>query len=315
MNARRVIIDVDVGTDDAVAILLFLEADKLEEIKIEAFICTKGNASLDNVCRNLVRLLEYADRTDIPVFRGSFHQILPLQNTHSVFHGNDGFGDLKYQEEPDLNIIKKDIASVGMQNIVSKNPGEISLICLGPLTNAAITMRMFDDFSRNLKDLYIMGGNIHGVGNTTQSAEFNFFIDPEAASIVFDCAQCPIYLLPWETCKSSTITFKWRYEVLGKMGGKLWKLIDSAEKSVYGEPTKQEIWMPCDAFLALSFLHPQKAVVKSRKEHVSIELHGRKTRGQAVLDHLSQNQANAVLIEEVNNTLMKEILMRACQNV
>jgi len=114
--------------------------------------------------------------------------------------------------------------------IILQYPNEISLINVGPLTNTALAIRMFPEFRDNLKELYIMGGNYLGLsvckckkklifnfftifhlgkGNTTNSAEFNFYSDPEAAYIVLDNPKFNIYILPWETCIYPNLDVTW----------------------------------------------------------------------------------------------------------
>ena len=85
--------------------------------------------------------------------------------------------------------------------------GEITVICLGPLTNIATCINADQDFGSRLKGLMLMGGNSHGEGNITICSEFNFHADPEAAKVVIDRIQCPVCIAPWETCRNTNISW------------------------------------------------------------------------------------------------------------
>lgn len=141
----------------------------------------------------------------IPVYKGASKQFIPLTHEISHYHGNDGFGDLHHETVPNLGTIQGPAASK-IGELILNNPGQISLICVAPLTNLALALRLYDKLGESIKDLWIMGGNYTAVGNITSSAEFNFYIDPEAAHIVLDTVKKPIYILPWETCLYPNIT-------------------------------------------------------------------------------------------------------------
>lgn len=132
--------------------------------------------------------------------------ILPTTEIHQ-YHGKDGFGDLIHDSEPDISIIKPDIAALALGRIVTENPGEISVVAIGPLTNIALAVKLFPTFMEDVKEIYIMGGNHLGVGNTVPAAEFNFYVDPEAANIVLENAVKPIYILTWEATLDTNISF------------------------------------------------------------------------------------------------------------
>ncbi|KAF2899926.1 hypothetical protein ILUMI_06265 [Ignelater luminosus] len=310
---KRVIVDVDVGTDDALALLVLLHAEKNGLAKIEAINCSKGNASLKDVTRNVIRLLEILDRTDIPVYKGATEALIPPETPIPQFHGKDGFGDLEHEKEPDVSIVQKDSASVAMRNLVINNPGQISLICIGPLTNIALTMKLFDDFAPNIKEIFIMGGNYAATGNVTETAEFNFYVDPEAAYIVLENAQCPLTIATWETCLNTHLTFRWRFDVLGSKNTPIMELLNRAEKSIYPEKENppDSIWYPCDALCVIAMLYPNESITKQSKHNATVELHGSKTRGQIVLDHLKQKDPNVTMLEKINDEFIKEILLQA----
>ncbi|CAH1179608.1 unnamed protein product [Phaedon cochleariae] len=304
---RKIIIDADGGTDDFLALLWLLKAEEWGEVKIEGIICTMGNTTLQHVERNTVRLLETAKRTDIPIYRGTKYQLILPNGSPRRSHGSDGFGDLEWDKEPDTSIISDVPASVAIRNIVDKHPNEISIICVGPLTNLALAIKLYDDIIPKIKDVWIMGGNYTGRGNVTQSAEHNFYVDPEAASIVLECIESPIYILPWETCLESRISTEWRHQQLGDSTPEL-EMVSKAEKAL--PRFKNPMWVSCDTFLIYCFLNPEKHITKKTPHHARVELHGNFTRGQVVLDHLRKNDHNVEIIEEFDTELFKKSLLK-----
>lgn len=96
------------------------------------------------------------------MYKGAKKQLLPLKNTFTYFHGKNGMGGLKYDTEPDLSGVKSEPAAVALYEFVKKYPGEIDLICLAPLTNIALAIRIYDDFMGLVRSVNIMGGNNTG---------------------------------------------------------------------------------------------------------------------------------------------------------
>lgn len=154
-----------------------------------------------------------------------------------------------------------------------------------------------------------MGGNTQGVGNTTKSAEFNFYNDPEAAHIVLNERSFPINILPWETCllKTFVVPLHWRLEVVGLQKHKAVKLLNEVEKKQYTKFGYTN-WTVCDALVAGAFLFP-KCVIRESFWNAEVELYGRVTRGQLVLDHLRTTDHNVRIIEEIDAEQFKQITL------
>lgn len=150
---------------------------------------------------------------------------------------------------------------------------------------------------------------ISAVGNTSKTGEFNFFFDPEAAHILLEKSLCPITIVTWETTLETNIKQKWRRNTLGKIRNPILELLNKAEEAIY--PETQELWWPCDAFLAAAFLYPEDMIKKKSDYHATVELHGSKTRGQMVLDHLYKTNPNAIIVEEVNEEFFTDLLVKA----
>ncbi|HXK04261.1 MAG TPA: nucleoside hydrolase, partial [Verrucomicrobiae bacterium] len=176
---RRIIIDTDPGTDDALAIFLAL---KSPELKVEALTPVAGNVPLDLTLPNALRLLEIAGRTDIPVAAGADKPLLRRLVTASYAHGENGLGGVVFPD-PKIKPVSESAPEL-IRRVVRSAPSTINLIALGPLTNLALAFRADPELPKLIPNLTLMGGSLSG-GNVSPSAEFNIYVDPEAASIVF----------------------------------------------------------------------------------------------------------------------------------
>lgn len=172
------IIDVDTGTDDALCILAALQ--HTEQLDIKAFTTVAGNVSLEKTSQNTLNILHYLKRP-YPVCRGATQ---PLQRPFkkAISHGESGLGDVLLPKAEaafsDLSVTEM----IAQQAIAEK--GALQLLAVGPLTNIALFLREKPEVRSLVKRITIMGGSLYG-GNSTMSAEFNIYSDPEAAAEVF----------------------------------------------------------------------------------------------------------------------------------
>ena len=176
---RRVIIDTDPGTDDALAIFLAL---KSPELKVEALTPVAGNVPLDLTLPNALRLLEIAGRTDIPVAAGASKPLVRRLVTASYAHGENGLGGVVFPDPKTKPVSER--APDLIRRLIRSAPSAISMIALGPLTNLALAFQADPQLPGMIPNLTLMEGSLSG-GNVSPSAEFNIYVDPEAAAIVF----------------------------------------------------------------------------------------------------------------------------------
>src|SRR5438105_14239409 len=175
----RVIIDTDPGVDDALALLLAMRSP---ELKIEAITPVAGNVPLELTLPNALRMVEIAGRTDIPVAAGASAPLLRRLVTAAYAHGENGLGGAVFPE-PKLKPADQPAAEF-IRTTVRKHPNELTLITVGPLTNVASALSLDTELARLIPRIVMMGGSLSG-GNITPAAEFNVYVDPEAARIVF----------------------------------------------------------------------------------------------------------------------------------
>lgn len=184
-----VVLDVDTGVDDACALLL---AALHPDLELRGVTCVGGNASVDEVVRNTVKVLDTAGRPDIPVARGAARPLLaPLTHARHV-HGLDGMADLGWPSpdpewHPDPHHAVELLRDLLGQAAAGEAADRVTLVTLAPLTNIALLLRTYPECAAGLREIVVMGGAAN-VGNATASAEFNVWHDPEAAAIVFESA-------------------------------------------------------------------------------------------------------------------------------
>lgn len=184
MSPRKIIIDTDPGVDDAMAIFFALKSPELEVIGLTTVF---GNVHTDLATTNALRLLEIANRTDIPVAKGADNPLArPYGGAVPFVHGDDGQGNV-HLPPPKGKAIDQTAAEFIVEQIM-RHPGEVTLIPVGPLTNIALALRLEPRIAENVKEVVLMGGNALAPGNATPAAEANIHNDPEAADVVFGAA-------------------------------------------------------------------------------------------------------------------------------
>ncbi|CAG7822583.1 unnamed protein product [Allacma fusca] len=292
---RLVVIDTDAGVDDASAIFLVLAAHKnsAANLKIVGITCVNGNTNLDNVCKNVTRILNTSDANEIPIFRGSeTGMVVPYERGPS-YHGSDGFGDANL---PIIEAeIKEENAILALIRLAKTFSGQLSILALGPLTNIALAARLDPSFSKHIKEICLMGGNTQPVADPT----FNFKADPEAAYVTLSCFPCPITVVPYETCKRQNLK-EFRVKELASLSSPEILLLNQIE----GDGLKKDVWSPCDLLTAAIFIDP-KLISDSRKLLVSADLVG--YRGQMIIN-LSHPRTNVTVVDDIDVELYEQML-------
>lgn len=181
MPPHRIVLDCDPGQDDAVAILLALASP--DEIETLAVTVVAGNVPLALTQRNARQIVELAGRKDVPVHPGCARPLARPLETAEYVHGETGLNGVSLPEpaHPPAPAHAVD-AIIGL--VMREPPGSVTLCPVGPLTNVAMAMLKEPRLAARLKEIVLMGGAI-GLGNVTPAAEFNIYVDPEAASVVF----------------------------------------------------------------------------------------------------------------------------------
>lgn len=196
---NRVIIDTDPGVDDALALLLAMRSP---ELKIEGITPVAGNVPLALTLPNALRMVEIAGRTDIPVAAGAKSPLVRRLVTAAYAHGENGLGGAAFPEPKTQPIAQP--AAEFIRAMVRKYPGEVTLIPIGPLTNIATALSLDSELAAMVRGIVMMGGSLSG-GNITPAAEFNIYVDPEAARIVFQSG-IPITMVGLDATRKTSLT-------------------------------------------------------------------------------------------------------------
>lgn len=204
MNKIPVIIDTDMGVDDAYAMLVALNSDMLD---IKLITTVSGNVSIDKVNKNILFMSErYLPKVDVA---GGANKPLVQEPIYAEdVHGESGFGNFKYQQAKKQLI--KENAVEAIKNVLENSNQPTTLITLGPLTNIALFVEKYPQLLSKIDKVYAMIGSYTGKGNITPHAEFNAYVDPEAVDIVLR-ANLNIIFSPveigWDTVIKKEILF------------------------------------------------------------------------------------------------------------
>jgi inosine-uridine nucleoside N-ribohydrolase len=188
--SSKILIDTDPGIDDTMAIFYALESPELDVVGITTVF---GNASTSTCTTNALRLLEIANRSDIPVSAGAERSLAaPFAGGAHWVHGADGQGNTNLAEPALIPTGQR--AAEFIIEAVTRSPGEITIVAMAPLTNLALALLLQADLDAAIKEIVLMGGNAFMEGNASPAAEANILNDPEAADVVLG-ARCPVTMI------------------------------------------------------------------------------------------------------------------------
>ena len=295
---RPIIIDTDPSPDDAVAILTALASP--EELDVLAVTTVAGNVPVSLTSRNALKALELAGQTKTPVYRGAEAPLIRTLITAEHVHGRTGFDG--YDLPDPVTPLAEGFAPDAIVDLVMRRPpGEVTLCCLAPLTNVALALAKEPRLGARLKEIVMMGGAFSEGGNVTPAAEFNIYVDPEAAVRVLACG-APITMIPLD-CTHRALSTAPRLEKLRAIGTPLAeafyhllsfnKLHDQRKYGWDGGPLH-------DATVIAWLLAPE--IFSGRKVNVEIECASPLTLGMTVVDWwgVSGRNPNVQLLREVN---------------
>lgn len=305
MNARKIIIDTDPGQDDAVAILTALASPELDVLAISA---VAGNVPLALTAKNARIICELAGRVDIPVYAGCAEPLNRSLVTAEHVHGKTGL------DGPDLPDPKMPLAEGhGVEviiDILRREPsGTVTLCPLGPLTNIATAFQRAPDIVERVQQIVLMGGAYFEVGNITPAAEFNIYVDPEAAQVVFASGVDLVVHSLDVTHKA--LTSRERVEAFRTLGTPVGHAVaewtdffERFDKEKYGS-AGAPLHDPC---VIAYLLKPD--LFTGRRINVEIEVDSPLTRGMTVADwwRVTDRPANALFIGSIDDAGYFELL-------
>lgn len=304
---ERIIIDTDLGVDDAVGIIL---AAHKEEIKIEALTIVSSIAGVEEETQNAFKVLRECKKDDIPVYRGASHPLEREINKVANYKEQDTKLFDRYEKVERQS--EKEVAVDYMIRMAKENPGELTIVAMGPLTNVAIAIQKDAEFANNIKRLIINGGAEFG-GNCSPVAEFNFWGDPHAARNVFKGGFKDIVMIGLDATRQIQYTEVER-DALNKQDLAITQFMyDVTEKRVdLSEEELRKTRGTMDGALAIAYIVDEN-VMTVKPCHVSVETKGLAI-GQSIIDPnglWSKKVCNCVVAEDVDNERFKTILESA----
>ena len=279
--ARKIIIDTDPGQDDAVAILLALASP--EDFDVLGIVAVTGNVDLAQNARNTLKVVELSGRTDVPVYAGCPRSMRRNLVTGEHVHGPTGL-DGPDLPEPSIRLQDKHGVDFIVDTIRGEEAGSVTLCTLGPLTNLAMALVKAPDIAPRIREIVMMAGAYFEVGNITPAAEFNVYVDPEAADVVLTSG-IPITMIPLDVTHG-VLSFSHRLEGFAAIGNRCGKAVfemlsfserfDLEKYGTEGAPLHD----PC---VIAWLLEPD--LFEGRQINVTIETASELTRGMTVADY------------------------------
>lgn len=302
---RHFIIDTDTASDDAVALMMAL---RYQDVQVDAITVVAGNVDVKQASINARYVVELME-SSVPVFEGCAAPMLRKLEIADWFHGADGMGNQHYPMPE--RAAETEHAAMALVRLFSEKPQEITLVTLGPLTNIATALMLEPNLSQWIKHCYIMGGAANIEGNVTPAAEYNIWVDPEAAYKVFHSG-IPITMLGWEISRGGSTLSDAEIAETKSIGTKAAHVaMDCNEhalkavREIQGE-AGLALADPCAMAVALD-----PSIATEISEHyVDISLDATLTRGMTVVDKLNVtgNPPNANVCYTINASAWKALL-------
>ena len=303
---RRIVIDTDPGQDDAVAILTALASPELE---VAAITTVAGNVPLSLTTRNALVMCELAGRPEVPVYAGCDGPMEGKLVTAEYVHGASGI-DGADLPEPTIAPREQGAVDFLVADLGAAQPGSVTLCTLGPLTNIATALRREPAVAAGVDELVMMGGGFFEGGNVTPAAEFNVYVDPEAAEIVFNSG-IEITMMPLDVTHRALITPARleRFRALGTPAGDavagMLDFFERYDMDKYGSEGGP-LHDPCVIAYLLA-----PAMFSGRRCNVQIETGSELTRGMTVVDWwgVTGEPANALVMNDLDADAFFDLLV------
>lgn len=307
MTARPIIIDTDPGQDDAVALLTALASP--DDFDVLAITAVAGNVPLNLTVRNCLSLVELAGRTDVPVYRGAANPMVKQLVTAEYVHGPTGL-DGSGLGPPQISEASGHAVDHIVELLLTRDDHQVTVCTLGPLTNIAMAITREPAIVDKIGQLVMMGGGFFEGGNTTPAAEFNVYVDPHAARIVFRSG-VPIVMMPLDvTHKALTSPERIRrFADLGTRAGDsvagMLDFFDRYDMEKYGSQGAPLHDPTVIAYL----LEPE--IFSGREVNVEIEVDSPLTEGMTVVDWwgVTDRPPNAHVINQIDTARYYDLLV------
>jgi purine nucleosidase len=296
--ARRIIIDTDPGQDDAVAILLALASAELDVMGITA---VAGNVPLALTQKNARMICELAGRPDVKVFSGAVRPLVRRLVTAEHVHGRTGL-DGPTLPAPTMPLLEAHAVDFIVQALLAEEPATITLCALGPLTNIAAALNRAPEIAGRIREIVLMGGGFFEGGNVTPAAEFNIYVDPHAAEIVFSSG-VPIVMMPLDVTHKALTTaarvaaFRALGTKVGIATAEMLEFFERFDEEKYGSDGGP-LHDPC----VIAYL-VKPELFRGRRCNVAVETTSEITMGMTVIDWwgVTDRPKNAMVMRDIDS--------------
>lgn len=299
---QRLVIDTDPGVDDALALLM---AHAHPEATMEALLVVAGNAPLARTVDNTCIILDQLGAST-PVYAGCDRPLLLVEGQAAIeVHGEDGLGDVGFARSS--RAVAAEHAASALVRMASESPGQLTLVCLAPLTNLAVALALDPELPHKLARVVVMGGAVTGQGNTPSlCAEYNVYADPEAAHVVFTRWQEAgrvIDLVDWEVIVAhpvpGDVLDAWL--TMDTPLGRFFRDISARLMRLMERTLGRRTFLAADP-LAMAVALAPELVTRSAQHPVTVEMHGRHARGMTVVDWMGRTgrDPNARIVQAVD---------------
>lgn len=302
---RPIIFDTDPGQDDAIAILTALASPELDVLGIS---CVAGNVPLDLTVRNARLLCELAGRTDMAIYAGCSRPMVRSLVTAEEVHGQTGIDGPEWGE-PTMPISEQHAVPWIVETLLAADDGSITICPVGPLTNVALAMVMEPAIIPKIREIVLMGGAYWEGGNTTPVAEFNIYVDPQAAHVVFTSG-APIVAIPLDVTHKALMSDDWIASLdamgtdVGHAASAMCSFYERYDEEKYGTDGGPLHDPNVIAYLLEPELYSGKHV------HVAIEHNSETSMGQTLADWwgVTGNEPNCHWITDVDSDGFYQLL-------
>ncbi|WP_025899192.1 nucleoside hydrolase [Sneathiella glossodoripedis] len=306
MQKSNVILDCDPGQDDAVAILLALASP--EEINLLGITTVAGNVPLELTQSNARRICELAGRRDVRVFAGASRPLMRDLVTAEWIHGKTGL-DGSDLPEPTMPLQEEHAVNFIVQTCLEAEDNSITICPIGPMTNVALAMMQAPQIIPKIKQVVCMGGAIKEFGNTTPAAEFNIYVDPQAAKVVLNSG-VDFVMMPLDVTHKALVTperlqrFKDLNSPVGDVCGGMLDYFNRFDMSRYGFDGGP-LHDPC----VIAYLIDSD-IFKGREVHLDIETSSELTMGQTLADwwNIMEREPNAFVCDDLDHERFFQLL-------
>jgi purine nucleosidase len=275
---QRLLIDTDCGSDDAVALVI---AFRSPDVYVEGITTVAGNVGMEQATRNTLYTMELCG-ADVPVYKGLAKPIFQLHADAKDIHGDDGMGNQNFP--PPRATARDEHAVDALIRLIRANPGELTLVTLGPLSNIAAALLRDPGIAGLIKETVVMGGAANVIGNVTPSAEYNIWEDPEAARIVFQSGM-PLLMIGIELCRGDAVFGPADQQRLRDLKSRYADFVLDINQVLIRAVAKygvDGIDMPDPITMAIAI--NRALLLESAACYVDIETKGELTRGETVVD-------------------------------